>query len=126
VQLTRDVLAFYGMNDYAWTLDGGVVQQMQTLMTMRHNGSIEQFIDLPTLFFGENCQSVTVNPLLNMYVSGCINDKEVYLYLTVSNSHKPFSMGPQRASAQFVTRLELFQNLLFLTDVDENPHFMQR
>lgn len=98
-------MAFYGMNDYAWTMDGGVVQQIQSLLTMRHNGSIEEFINIPTLYFGENCQTVAVDPFMNMYVSGCVSDKEVFLYLTVRNSHKPFAMGPQRASAQYVTKL---------------------
>lgn len=126
VQDARDILAFHGMSDYAWTLEGGVVQQTQAMMTIKHNGSIAEFIGIPTVYFGENCQTVAVDLFLNAYVSGCLSDKEVYLYLTSKSSHKAFSMGPQRSAAQYVTRLVMFQNLLFLTDVDEFPQFLQR
>lgn len=60
------------------------------------------------------------------YVSACTNDNEVYLYYTARNSHKPFCMGPQTSSAQGVVKLEMFQNLLFLTDVDANVFLRQR
>jgi hypothetical protein len=106
------------MQDYAFTLEGGVVQQAQTIVTILHNGTIQEYIDMPTLLFGEVCTSVSVNFLGNGYVSGCISDNEVYLYYTTKVAHKPFVVGPQISSAQGLAKLEMIQNLLFLTDVD--------
>jgi len=125
VQETRDVLSWYGMFDYAFTLDGGVIQQVNTILTVAHNGSIKEYVDMPTLDFGEVCTTVSVHWMGNGYVSGC-RSEEVFLYYTSRNSAKPFVMGPQTSSAVNIARLEFFQNLLLLTDVDENPFLRQR
>jgi hypothetical protein len=43
------------MEDYTFSLDGGYIQQFQSILKMRHNGSIHQFVSLPSVFDGENC-----------------------------------------------------------------------
>ena len=43
---------WYGMWDYAFTFEGGVIQQAGTIITMRHNGTIREYIDMPTLSSG--------------------------------------------------------------------------
>lgn len=45
-------MSWYGMQDYAFTFDGGVIQQGQTLITVNHNGSVQEYIDMPTIMFG--------------------------------------------------------------------------
>lgn len=49
------------MDDYVFTLDGGIVQQFQSQIKMKHNGSIDQFVSFPSVLDGENCQHVTYN-----------------------------------------------------------------
>ena len=51
----RDLIAGIDMSDYVFTIHGGLIQQSQTMISMRHNGSIEQFISMPAMFEGENC-----------------------------------------------------------------------
>jgi hypothetical protein len=36
----RDVFAAMDMDDYVFTFNGGVIQQFQSLIKMRHNGSV--------------------------------------------------------------------------------------
>lgn len=120
VQETRDVLSWYGMWDYAFTFDGGVIQQVGTIITVWHNGTIQEYIDMPTASFGEICTSISVHWMGNGYVSAC-QSEEVLLYYTSRNSIKPFVMGPQQSSALGVAKLEFFNHLLLLTDVDREP-----
>jgi hypothetical protein len=40
------------MNDYTFTINGGVIQQERSIISMRHNGSINQFISLPSHLTG--------------------------------------------------------------------------
>lgn len=37
------------MDDYIFTPFGGVVQQMQSIIEIRHNGSIESFAMMPSI-----------------------------------------------------------------------------
>lgn len=71
VQETRDVMTWYGMYDYAFTFDGGVIQQVSTIITVKHNGTIGEYIDMPTLDWGEVCTDIAVHWLGNGYVSAC-------------------------------------------------------
>lgn len=127
VQVQRKVLSWYGMQDYTFTMDGGVIQQGQTIITIRHNGTIQEYIDMPTVLFGEVCTSVAVDWFGGGGIaSACRSDSEVYLYYTAKNSHKPFCMGPQPSMAEGVAKIEMFHELLFLTDVDDNVFLRQR
>lgn len=40
------------MDDYVFTMDGGIIQQFQSQIKMRHNGSIDQFISMPAVLDG--------------------------------------------------------------------------
>jgi hypothetical protein len=40
------------MDDYVFTFDGGIIQQAQSLISMRHNGSINQYISMPSILDG--------------------------------------------------------------------------
>ena len=59
------------MDDYVFTLDGGIVQQFQSQIKMKHNGSIDQFVSFPSVLDGENCQHVTYNWQYQFAVSAC-------------------------------------------------------
>jgi len=37
------------MDDYVFTAEGGVVQQFQSVITMQHNGSINQYVSFPAV-----------------------------------------------------------------------------
>jgi hypothetical protein len=71
-----------GMDDYVFTGFGGVVQQDQSIITMRHNGSIDQFVSFPSIFDDEHCRHVTFSFMFDFVVSACQNGDEVYLYMT--------------------------------------------
>jgi hypothetical protein len=59
------------MDDYVFTGFGGVIQQEQALITMRHNGSINQFVSMPSMFDNEHCKYVTFSFLYDFVVSAC-------------------------------------------------------
>ncbi len=40
------------MEDYVFTHSGGVIQQFQSLIKMRHNGSIDQVAAFPSVLDG--------------------------------------------------------------------------
>ena len=40
------------MDDYVFTLNGGVIQQFQSMIEMKHNGSINQYISMPAVHDG--------------------------------------------------------------------------
>jgi hypothetical protein len=40
------------MEDYVFTPEGGVIQQFQSLIQMRHNGSVHQVVALPSVLDG--------------------------------------------------------------------------
>lgn len=70
------------MDDYAYTIHGGIIQQVQSMIAMRHNGSINQYIPLPTVYDGENCRHVVYSYFYDFGVSACLHHEEVYLYMT--------------------------------------------
>jgi hypothetical protein len=40
------------MEDYVFTPEGGVIQQFQSIIKMRHNGSIDQVAQFPSVLDG--------------------------------------------------------------------------
>lgn len=61
------------MNDYAFAFDGGFIQQSQSIIKMRHNGSIDQFVTLPSVLDRENCISVEHSWTYDYSLSACKN-----------------------------------------------------
>lgn len=115
----RDFIASYDMDDYVFTDDGGIIQQFQSMIKMRHNGSIDQYIGMPAVLDGENCKTVTYNWLYEFSVSACQHLDEVYLYMTNLVNSKPFVNGPHPSSAKRVAGLQTQGDLFILVDVDE-------
>ncbi len=46
------------MTDYTFSFDGGYIQQYQSIIKMKHNGSIEQYVNIPSPVDGENCMLI--------------------------------------------------------------------
>ena len=59
------------MDDYVFTFDGGIIQQFQSQIKMRHNGSIHQYISMPAVLDGENCKHITHSFIYDFAVSAC-------------------------------------------------------
>jgi hypothetical protein len=59
------------MEDYVFTHEGGVVQQFQSLIKMRHNGSIEQIAQFPSVLGGEYCQTIKHSWIYDFTLSAC-------------------------------------------------------
>jgi hypothetical protein len=114
------------MEDYAFSLDGGFIQQFQSIIKMRHNGSIEQFVSLPSVLDGESCISIEHSWTYDYSRSACKNGNEVYLYTTVYTASKPFVNGPYYSSAKHVTSMNIMEDLLIVVDVDERPYSFDR
>ena len=70
------------MDDYVFTLNGGVIQQFQSMIEMKHNGSIDQYVAMPAVFDGESCKHITYSFFYDFAISACIHHEDVYLYLT--------------------------------------------
>ena len=64
------------MDDYVFNHDGGIVQQFQSMLQLRHNGSISQYVTMPVVLDGENCRSVAHNWMYEFVVSACIHNEE--------------------------------------------------
>ena len=127
VHIRRNVHTFKGMYDYHFTVRGGIIQHNQALLRMYHNGSIEDYISMPTEGNGEVCRRVTVDLFHDFFVSACQeSDNDILLYLTSENGYKPFTMGPFPSSADAIANLQIIGNLLFLTDADAEFHWVQR
>ena len=120
------------MEDYAFSPDGGYIQQFQSIIKMQPNGSIHQFVGLPSVLDGENCMLIEHNWIYDFTVSACKNeaepgkDSEIYLYTTVYSASKPFVNGPYYSSAKHVTSMHIMQELLVIVDVDERPFAFDR
>jgi hypothetical protein len=52
VQYERTTIGVHDMEDYTFAAFGGYIQQSQAIMTLRHNGSLDQFVTLPSVFDG--------------------------------------------------------------------------
>lgn len=127
VHLRRSVPAYEGMWDYHFTARGGVIQHGQSLMRMLHNGSVQDYVSMPTQGNGEACKRVTVDFFHDFFVSACQeSDTDILLYLTSENGYKPFTMGPFPSSADAIANLQIMGNLLFLTDSDAEFHYIRR
>lgn len=122
----RLLLGVHDMEDYAFSFDGGFIQQFQSIIKMRHNGSIEQFVSLPSVLDGENCISIEHHWVYDFSLSACKNSNEVYLYTTVYTASKPFVNGPYYSTAQHVTSMHVMEELMIVVDVDENPWAFDR
>ena len=122
----RILLGVHDMEDYAFSLDGGFIQQYQSIIKMRHNGSIEQFVTLPSVLDGESCLSIEHHWMYDYTLSACKNGDEVYLYTTVYSASKPFVNGPFYSSAKHVTSMHVMEELMMVVDVDERPWSFDR
>lgn len=122
----RILLGVHDMEDYAFSLDGGFIQQYQSIIKMRHNGSIEQFVTFPSVLDGESCLSIEHHWMYDYTLSACKNGDEVYLYTTVYSASKPFVNGPFYSSAKHVTSMHVMEELMMVVDVDERPWSFDR
>lgn len=122
----RVLLGVHDMEDYAFSFDGGFIQQYQSIIKMRHNGSIEQFVTLPSALDGESCISIEHHWIYDYTLSACKNSNEVYLYTTVYTASKPFVNGPYYSSAQHVTSMHVMDELMMVVDVNERPWSFDR
>lgn len=52
VQMEKTLLGALHMADYTFSGDGGYIQQFQSIIKMNHNGSISQFVNLPSAIDG--------------------------------------------------------------------------
>ena len=114
------------MEDYVFTPDGGVIQQFQSLIKMRHNGSIEQVSIFPSVLDGEHCTHIQHSWIYDYTVSACEHMGEIYLYTTTYTSFKPFVNGPFYSGAKQVSSLHIMEDILVLVDVDEKPENLMR
>lgn len=126
VEDRRHFHASMDMDDYVFTFDGGIVQQFQSQISMRHNGSINQYISMPAVLDGENCKHITHNWMYDFAVSACEHGNEVFLYMTSMTCDKPFVNGPHPSSAKRVAFIETQGDIFILVDVDEEPSRMSR
>jgi hypothetical protein len=126
VEQERDLLGVLDMEDYAFSFDGGYIQQYQSIIKMRHNGSINQFVNLPSVLDGEACISIEHSWIYDYTLSACKNGFEVYLYTTVFTASKPFVNGPYYSSAKHVTSMHVMNDLMVIVDVDERPWTFDR
>ena len=69
----RILLGVHDMEDYAYSADGGFIQQYQSIIKMRHNGSIEQFVSMPSVLNGESCISIEHQWMYDYTLSACKN-----------------------------------------------------
>ena len=121
VQYDKTTLGIHDMVDYTFAASGGYIQQSQSIITLKYNSSIDQFVSLPSVLDGEECMSIEHSWIYDYTLSACKNGNEVYLYTTVYSSFKPFVLGPYYSSAKHVTGLGITQDLLMVVDVDERP-----
>jgi hypothetical protein len=129
VQEERVLLGVHDMEDYAFSIDGGYIQQFQSIIKMKHNGSIDQFVSLPSVLDGEGCLFIEHSWIYDFTLSACKNEDnggEVYLYTTFYTASKPFASGPYYSSAKHVTSMHIMEDLMILVDVDENPFNFNR
>lgn len=67
----RRLFGTMDMEDYVFTFDGGVIQQFQSIIKMRHNGSVEQFTNFPSVFDGESCILIQHSMVYDYTLSAC-------------------------------------------------------
>ncbi len=113
VEEERVLLGVNHMSDYTFAPDGGYIQQFQSIIKMRHNGSIHQFVNFPSALDGESCMLVEHSWIYDYTLSACKNQErdkvEVLLYLTVYSASKPFVNGPYPSSAKHVTSMHVME-----------------
>lgn len=122
----RDFFAETDMEDYVFTPSGGVIQQFQSIIKMKHNGSIDQVSVFPSVLDGEHCTHIQHSWIYDYTLSACEHLGEIYLYTTTYTSFKPFVNGPFYSGAKHVSGLHIMEDILVLVDVDENPEHMNR
>lgn len=95
------------MEDYAYSNSGGYIQQFQSIIKMKHNGSIDQFVFLPSIFDSEDCLNIEHSWIYDFTLSACKFGFQIYLYTTVYTATKPFVNGPYFSSAKHVTSMQV-------------------
>lgn len=114
------------MEDYVFTPEGGVIQQFQSIIKMRHNGSIDQVAQFPSVLDGERCTHITHSWIYDYTLSACEHLGEIYLYTTTFSSFKPFVNGPFYSGAKYAANIQIMEDILVIVDVDENPQHRLR
>ena len=113
IEEERVLLGALHMSDYTFARDGGYIQQYQSIIKMKHNGSIDQFVNFPSAIDGESCMLVQHSWIYDYTLSACKNQQrdkvEVLLYLTVYSASKPFVNGPYPSSAKHVTSMHVME-----------------
>jgi hypothetical protein len=59
------------MEDYVYSDDGGLIQQFQSIIKMKQDGSIDQFITFPSIFDGEVCIDIEHSLYYDFTLSAC-------------------------------------------------------
>lgn len=109
--------------DYAETLDGGV-SVYDDLFRFRMNGTVRDVINLPDQKFLERCIKVATAFHTDLIVTACQElGAGINLYVTSTQSFKPWTWGPYRSSAYRATSMQIAGDILMLTDTDAYPEF---
>lgn len=67
----RDFYSETDMEDYVFTPDGGIIQQFQSIIKMKHNGSIDQISMFPSVLDGEHCTHIQHSWIYDYTLSAC-------------------------------------------------------
>jgi hypothetical protein len=126
VQEEREFFAETDMEDYVFTIHGGVIQQFQSVVKMQHNGSIEQISMFPSVRDGEYCTHIQHSWIYDYTLSACNHGDEVYLYTTTYTSFKPFVNGPFYSGAKRAASIHIEEDIMILVDADEEPSELSR
>jgi hypothetical protein len=111
--------------DYKWTSSGGTLQSYDTVLEMRHNGTVRDVIHLPGIS-ASYCLSTSV-PLSGKYqVTACKERNNINLYLISLVSHKGFSFVPYYSVASELLKVEAVHELLILIDTSMDPFVKHR
>ncbi len=109
--------------DYAETLEGGV-SVYDDLFRFRMNGSIHDVINLPDQKFLERCIKVATAFHTDLIVTACQElGAGINLYVTSTQSFKPWTWGPYRSSAHRAASLQIAGDILMVADTSAYPEF---
>lgn len=59
------------MDDYVYSDDGGFIQQFQSIIKMKQDGTIDQFITFPSVLYNEMCIDIEHNLFYDFTLSAC-------------------------------------------------------
>lgn len=115
-----------GGSDYTETFLGGM-SLWEDLFRLRMNGSVSEILLLPDPKEGERCHKVTSTYDDLLTITGCrVNGGGTHMYITSLAGHRGFTWGPYRTGAHDITNLQLVNNIIMVTDVDQYPQFRMR